>query len=304
MPVIQVEQLRKSYNGVPAVDGISFEVGEGEAFGMLGPNGAGKTTTVEIIEGLRDADSGAVKVLGFDVRQQKFAVKERIGVQLQKAALFPSITVRETLQLFASFFRRTVPVDKLLEQLDLREKQNALVKTLSGGQQQRLSVAIALINDPDIVFLDEPTTGLDPQARRSLWDIVELMKQAGKTVFLTTHYMDEAERLCDRIAVVDHGRIIALGTPTQLINEHFAERAISFEVGDDIEPEEFTSLPSVTRAVRENGEITLYSATPQTTLAALLDIAPQRGLDLSAVHIRRATLEDVFLKLTGRHIRE
>jgi ABC-2 type transport system ATP-binding protein len=304
MPVIQVEQLRKRYGAITAVDGISFTVEKGVVFGMLGPNGAGKTTTVEIIEGLRDADSGAVEVLGFDVRQHKTAVKERIGVQPQKAALFPRLTVRETLGLFRSFYQQSASEDSLLDQLGLREKQEAQVRTLSGGQLQRLSVAIALVNNPDIVFLDEPTTGLDPQARRGLWDIVELMKQQGKTVFLTTHYMEEAERLCDRVAVVDHGRIIALGSPQALIREHFSERAIAFPAPEAIRAEELASLPSVTRVLRENGEMILYSSAPQATLAAVLEQSARRQFDLSDVHIRRATLEDVFLKLTGRHIRE
>jgi len=304
MPVISVDNLRKSYNGTAAVDGISFSVERGEVFGLLGPNGAGKTTTVEIVEGLREADSGAVSVLDFDVRSQRRDLKERIGVQLQKNALYPNLTVRETLDLFAGFFRNSQPSIGIIERLGLSDKADSVVKTLSGGQAQRLSVGLALVNDPDLVFLDEPTTGLDPQARRGLWDVVEEMKRSGKTVLLTTHYMEEAERLCDRLVVVDHGKIIAEGSPRNLVDEHFKERAIEFEVRAELSADELGALPDVTRQQQQNGQMTLYSTNPHQTLRALLELGTQRGVELAEIHIRRATLEDVFLKLTGRRIRE
>ena len=229
-PVIQVEQLIKHYGEVKAVDGISFRVESGEVFGMLGPNGAGKTTTVEIIEGLRLADSGGVTVLGLDVARVPAKIKQRIGVQLQAPTLMPLLTIEETLRLFAGFYERSLPVTELLTMLSLEESRNILVKNLSGGQQQRLSVAMALVNDPDIAFLDEPTTGLDPQARRGLWSVIEEMSKKGKTIFLTTHYMEEAEHLCGRVAVIDHGRIIAMDTPDDLVTGNFEESAVQFEM--------------------------------------------------------------------------
>ncbi|MBF8282168.1 MAG: ABC transporter, partial [Anaerolineales bacterium] len=221
MPAIEVQDLKKYYGATKAVDGISFTVEQGEIFGMLGPNGAGKTTTTETVEGLRVADSGEVRVLGLDVKREPQKVKSRIGVQLQTTALYPRLTVREVLDLFSTFFpgeKRST--DTLIEMVNLREKEKTLSKDLSGGQRQRLSVALALINKPDIVFLDEPTTGLDPQARRSMWETITEIRQSGATVFMTTHYMEEAQTLCDRVAVVDIGKIIALDTPNALINQH------------------------------------------------------------------------------------
>ena len=304
MPAIQVENLVKSYGSVRAVDGISFSVNEGEVFGMLGPNGAGKTTTVEILEGLRDADSGTARVLGMDVRRQGRNVKEQIGVALQTATLMPNLTARELVDLFGSFYRKALDSDRLLDQLGLQEKRNARVNTLSGGQQQRLSVSLALVNDPRIVFLDEPTTGLDPQARRQLWEVIGNMRREGKTVLLTTHYMEEAERLCDRVAIMDHGRILALDTPRELVRSHFTERAIQFTAQESATPEQFADLPNVLRTAAEDSDILLYSDSVPRTLGALLERADLQSLDVGDVHIRRATLEDVFIKLTGRSIRE
>jgi len=304
MTAIRVENLVKSYNGTRAVDGIGFCVEAGEIFGMLGPNGAGKTTTVEILEGLRTTDSGRAEVLGIDIRTETNRVKQQVGVALQTTSLSPNLTPFELLELFGSFFAKSLPPDALLDRLGLQEKRNARVQTLSGGQQQRLAVALALVNDPQLVFLDEPTTGLDPQARRSLWDVIEEMRREGKTVFLTTHYMEEAERLCDRVAIMDHGRILALDTPQDLIRAEFAERAIQFAAPDGTDPQTFANLPGVLRAVAEAGEIVLYSDTVQKTLAALLDRVEAQGIELGDIHLRRATLEDVFLKLTGRRIRE
>jgi ABC-2 type transport system ATP-binding protein len=304
MNAILVENLGKSYGQNRAVDDISFHVERGEIFGMLGPNGAGKTTTTEILEGLRDPDSGRAEVLGLDIRKQAGDVKEKMGVALQSTTLYPNLTAWELLDLFGSFFQKSVAPDPLLERLGLQDKRNARVQTLSGGQQHRLAVALALINDPEIVFLDEPTTGLDPQARRSLWDVISEMKKAGKTVFLTTHYMEEAERLCDRIAIMDHGKILALDTPHGLVASQFPERAIQFGAPEGMAAEQFADLPGVIRAVSEESDIVLYSETVQRTLAALLERAEAGGTPLGDIHLRRATLEDVFLKLTGRRIRE
>ena len=304
MPAILVENLVKSYGAVRAVDRISFSVSAGEIFGMLGPNGAGKTTTVEIIEGLRQADSGRAEILGLDVREQAGWVKQKIGVALQTATLMPNLTAYELLDLFGSFYPRASSPVRLLDRLGLTEKRSSRVETLSGGQQQRLSVALALVSDPEIVFLDEPTTGLDPQARRQLWDVVEGIRAEGKTVFLTTHYMDEAERLCDRVAIMDHGRILALDSPKALIRSNFSERAIQFTPPDGVGAERFADLPNVLRTATEDGDAVLYSDSVTRTLGALLERADKQGWDPGDVHIRRATLEDVFIKLTGRRIRE
>jgi ABC-2 type transport system ATP-binding protein len=304
--VVNVENLVKNYGEVKAVDGLSFQVMAGETFGMLGPNGAGKTTTVEIIEGLRNADSGEVSVLGMDVAKVPARIKQRIGVQLQAPSLLPLVNVIELLELFASFYDRSLPVNDVLKLMSLEESRRVLVKNLSGGQQQRLSVALALINDPDIAFLDEPTTGLDPQARRSLWTVIEGMRAQGKTVFLTTHYMEEAERLCDRVAVVDHGKIIASGSPRELIQAYFKENAIEFD--SDTPPPEIVmkNFPAATEVLLKGKEVTIYSADMPVTMSALLKYEEQTGSTgkIKNLRVREATLEDVFLKLTGRTIRE
>jgi ABC-2 type transport system ATP-binding protein len=307
MLAIEVMSLKKYYGRTRAVDGIDFSVGQGEIFGMLGPNGAGKSTTTEILEGLRTPDSGSVQVLGLDVMHHTREIKERIGVQLQTTALFPRLTVREVLDLFSTFFRgekRTA--DCLIDMMNLRDKQNSRSKDLSGGQRQRLSVALALINKPEMVFLDEPTTGLDPQARRSLWDVIRDINRTGTTIFLTTHYMDEAHALCDRVAVVDSGRIIALDSPAALIRSNFRETAIEFDLtGDPPAEGTFRGLPGVTRpAVRENGHVTIYTENATATLGGLTDRAESGVVRFDDLHVRQATLEDVFLKLTGKRIRE
>jgi len=282
-------------------------VERGEVFGMLGPNGAGKTTTVEIIEGLRVLDSGSVGVLGLDVTRETQEVKSRIGVQLQTTALYPRLTVREVLDLFSTFFPgEKRGTDALIDMVGLREKEKALCKNLSGGQRQRLSVALALINKPQIVFLDEPTTGLDPQARRNMWETIRQIQKSGATVFLTTHYMEEAQTLCDRVAVMDMGKIIALDTPSALIGEHFQETVVEFELNGDL-PQEgaFSNLKGITRpTVRENRHATMYTNDITATLGGLMDLAEAGTIKFDSLYIRRATLEDVFLKLTGKHIRE
>lgn len=304
--IIEITNLVKHYGDIKAVDGISFQVEEGEIFGMLGPNGAGKTTTVEIIEGLRVADSGQVRVMGLDVLKAGNKIKQKIGIQLQTPSLLPLLNVEEVLDTFAGFYRHHLTVDAMLELLALEESRKVVVKNLSGGQQQRLSVAMALINDPDIVFFDEPTSGLDPQARRGLWSVIEGMQAKGKTVFLTTHFMEEAERLCDRVAIMDHGKIIALGSPAELIREHFQEKAIEFEVEQPPPQAVLRGLPGATRVDIDAGEVVLHSDNIPATMSALLKYAEngEPSAQIKDLRVREASLEDVFLKLTGRKIRD
>ena len=303
-PVIVAEGLRKYYGKTRAVDGISLEVGESEIFGMLGPNGAGKSTTIEMLEGLRTADSGAIAILGLAQPRAARAIKGRIGIQLQTTALYPRLTVTELLDLFHTFYpgRKTLPTDELIRLVDLGEKRDTRSKELSGGQKQRLSVALALVNDPDIVFLDEPTTGMDPQARRQLWDVIADLRRRGKTILLTTHYMEEAQHLCDRVAIVDHGKIIEAGSPNELIRRHFSEIAIQFEDGQGADG--YDALPGVTHAAIEDGQVTVYSTDVPRTMAALLEREVGTGGRLKDLSVRGATLEDVFLKLTGRALRD
>lgn len=304
--VIRVDNLVKSYGDIRAVDDISFKVNKGEVFGMLGPNGAGKTTTVEIMEGLRTADAGKVSVLDLDVSKVPARVKQRIGVQLQSPTLLPLISVQETMHLFEGFYQHALHVEELLDLLSIGESRKTLVKNLSGGQQQRLSVALALINDPDIAFLDEPTTGLDPQARRGLWSVIDTMKKKGKTIFLTTHYMEEAQYLCDRVAIIDHGKIIALDTPQELVNNYFPESAIQFEMIPTPSADIFQPFTGATHVIIDASDVIIYSANIPSTMLAVLQFAEHSvpGHKLKNLHVRRATLEDVFLKITGRKIRE
>ncbi|HET9755105.1 MAG TPA: ABC transporter ATP-binding protein, partial [Candidatus Limnocylindrales bacterium] len=300
----EVSDLTKSYGNVEALRGVSFDVAEGEVFGLLGPNGAGKTTTVEILEGLRTPDDGEVSVLGIDVARGADALKPRIGVSLQTAALYPKLTVTEVLDLFRSFYARARPTAELIEALDLGERRDAQTSVLSGGQRQRLGVALALVNDPEIVFLDEPTTGLDPAARRSLWDLVLGLKADGRTILLTTHYMEEAEVLCDRLAIMDHGRILELGTVDELISKRFHERAVRFDRLAELPTAELEALPAVVSVKEDGGEVLLYTRDVGATIGALLAMTERRGLEPKNLAIRRATLEDVFLDLTGRALRD
>jgi ABC-2 type transport system ATP-binding protein len=301
---IVAEDLRKTYGATKAVDGISFSVRQGEVFGMLGPNGAGKSTTIEIVEGLRTADAGSVTVLGLRQPQEARAIKSRIGIQLQTTALYPRLTVTEILDLFHTFYpnRKTLTTDRLIQMVDLGEKKNTRSKQLSGGQKQRLSVALALVNDPDIIFLDEPTTGMDPQARRQLWDVVLNLKRQGKTVLMTTHYMEEAEQICDRVAIVDHGHIIEIGSPSELVQRHFSEIAISFQAMDGADG--YQSLAGVTHSATEDDRVTVYSTDAPRTMTALLERESTSGASLRNLNVHSATLEDVFLKLTGRALRD
>jgi ABC-2 type transport system ATP-binding protein len=302
--VIRVSDLKKHYGDVKAVDGVSFEVARGEVFGMLGPNGAGKTTTIEVLEGLRDPDSGIVEVLGMDVCKHPDSIKQRIGVQLQSVSLYPRLTVTELLDLFGSFFKHSLPTKQLIDAVDLGERAGARSMNLSGGQQQRLSIALALVNDPDLVFLDEPTTGLDPQARRSLWDLVKGLQDKGKSVLLTTHYMEEAAELCDRVAIMDHGHILEMGTVQELIGRRFKERAVFFDTSPKLPQDRLAKLGGVTRASQEDGQTVLYSMDVPSTVGALLSMADELSLEPRNLGIRQATLEDVFLDLTGRALRD
>ena len=303
-PVIRVHDLRKSYGATRAVDGVSFEVRRGEVFGLLGPNGAGKTTTVEILEGLRSPDAGEATVLGIDVARHPDALKARIGVALQTAALYPKLTVVEVIDLFRSFYGRGRQTDELVGLLDLDEKRSTRTKDLSGGQRQRLAVALALVNDPELVFLDEPTTGMDPAARRSLWDIVTSLKAEGRTVLLTTHYMEEAEVLCDRLAIMDHGRILEAGTVIQLVSRRFSERSVRFDRVEQLDPTRLSGFPGVTSVKTEDGEAILYTRDVPATIGALLAATEALGVEPANLAVRRPTLEDVFLDLTGRALRD
>ena len=303
-PVISVADLHKSYGDLHAVDGISFEVGKGEVFGLLGPNGAGKTTTVEILEGLNKSDSGEVRVLGIDPARDPTQLKERIGVQLQTAALYPNLTVVELIDVFGSFYKHSRPTRELVAEFGLEERQTGLTKDLSGGQRQRLSVALAMVNDPELVFLDEPTTGLDPQARRSLWDRVAALKNEGRTVLLTTHYMEEAEQLCDRVAIMDHGRILEIGTVNELVSRHFRERTVRFTARPELPDERLARVRAVSHVAREDEEVVLYTPDVPATIGELLRLSDELGIEGLDIAVRRPTLEDVFLELTGRALRD
>jgi ABC-2 type transport system ATP-binding protein len=303
-PVISVADLTKCYGDIKAVDGVSFTVGRGEVFGMLGPNGAGKTTTIEILEGLREPDAGKATVLGMDVTRHAASIKQRIGVQLQSVSLYPRLTVTELLDLFGTFYDRHTPTKDLIAALDLGERAKARSMNLSGGQQQRLSIALALVNDPDLIFLDEPTTGLDPQARRSLWDLIKGLQAKGKTVMLTTHYMEEAAELCDRVAIMDHGHILEMGTVPDLIGRRFKERAVFFDSNAKLPLAGMGKLEGVVRAAQEDSQTVLYSRDVAGTIGALLGMADAAGVDPRNLGIRQATLEDVFLDLTGRALRD
>jgi len=303
-PVIHVRGLTKRYGETQAVAGIDFDVARGEVFGLLGPNGAGKTTTVEILEGLRRPDDGEVTVLGHDVSRGADALKARIGVSLQTAALYPKLTVTELIELFRSFYTHRRSTADLIEALGLGERRDAQSQVLSGGQRQRLAVALALVNDPELVFLDEPTTGLDPAARRSLWDLIRGLKADGRSVLLTTHYMEEAEVLCDRLAIMDHGRILEMGTVEELVSKRFRERAVRFDRLDGLSKAELAALPAVASVTEDGDEVLLYTNDVGPTIGALLALAESRGLEPRDLAIRRATLEDVFLDLTGRALRD
>jgi ABC-2 type transport system ATP-binding protein len=300
---IRVEGLVKRYEEITAVDGVRLEIPRGEVFGLLGPNGAGKTTTVECLLGLREPDNGQVAILGMNHATHSQAIRSRVGVQLQSTGLLPHLKVREQISLFASLFPSSLPINEVIELVGLDDKARVMTTELSGGQKQRLAVALALINDPELIFLDEPTTGLDPQARRALWEVILDLKQQGKTILLTTHYMEEAEQLCDRVAILDHGKIIELGRPAELIGRYFEATAIEFVDPGYLFNEGLDSLVGIQQVLRENGYVTLYSTNVSHTLTELYNLSSQQAVELNDMTIRQATLEDVFLKLTGRRIR-
>jgi ABC-2 type transport system ATP-binding protein len=297
--------LVRRYADVTAVDGLDLEIRSGECFGLLGPNGAGKTTTIEIFEGLNHPDAGEVTVLGERWgRGDDHALRERLGIQLQETKLQEKLTVEETVRLFRSFYRRGPEPDEVIRRVQLDEKRRAQVGKLSGGQRQRLSVACALVNDPEVLFLDEPTTGLDPQSRRQLWELVDDFRARGGTALLTTHYMDEAQRLCDRVAIVDHGKVIALGTPAELIALLGAEHVVEFAVDGTLAWEPVLALAGVTHGRREAGGYALTVREPHVSVPALLAELARQGTPLRGLTTHHATLEDVFVSLTGRSLRE
>jgi len=300
---ISVDNLRKVYGPVVAVDGISFEVHEEEIFCMVGPNGAGKTTTIECIEGLRRPDGGSVQVLGLHPQRDGYELRERIGVQLQEAALHYRIKVWEALDLFASFYSRQVDWHPLLERLGLTEKHNAPIAKLSGGQKQRLFIALALVHDPDLVFLDELTTGLDPQARRVMWDLVRSIRERGKTVFLTTHYMEEAERLCDRVAIIDQGQIVALDTPENLVRSLGAENRVVFGMDGRLDEEPLRAAPGVTKVERIGERVVVYGQ-GDGLVGRVVNALETGGIRFRDLRTEQPSLEDVFLALTGKEMRE
>ena len=299
-----LRDLRKSFADVIAVDGLDLEVTRGECFGLLGPNGAGKTTTIEICEGLTAPDSGTVALLGLNWAQNEAELRQRIGVQLQETQFPEKLTVEETLRLFRSFFHSGIPVEDSIRTSQLEEKRHARVGTLSGGQKQRLAMACALVGNPELLFLDEPTTGLDPQARRHLWDLVDGLKQQGRTIILTTHYMDEAERLCDRVAIMDHGRIIALGTPQQLIASIGGEHIVEFAITGQVDPALLTAISGVQSHRVDAGLHQLSVGELHTTVPLIFAALNTAGLHLSEFRTHSATLEDVFVGLTGRNLRD
>ena len=300
--VIHVEHLRKAYGPVVAVEDVSFEVRRGEIFGIVGPNGAGKTTTVECMTGMRAPDGGTVEVLGLDPRHRGNELRRRVGVQLQQAALPDRIKVWEALDLYASFYRAPLDWRELMEQWGLSEKKNTVFANLSGGQKQRLFVALALLNDPEIVFLDELTSGLDPQARRASWDLVRGVREAGKTVVLVTHFMDEAEHLCDRVAIVDSGQLVALDSPNALIQSLNAESGVSFTTENGFDPEPLRAVPGVSHLEREGDRVVVRGSGP--LLARVAMVLAEQGISPRDLKTEQATLEDVFLALTGRKIRD
>jgi ABC-2 type transport system ATP-binding protein len=315
MPAIECHQLRKRYearkqSSVDAVNGLDLEVLTGECFGLLGPNGAGKTTTIEILEGLLSPTAGEVLVLGMHWGERDQELRQRIGISLQETRFVDKLSVQETIQLFGSFYRQGRCVEEVMSEVSLTEKARALVEKLSGGQRQRLAVACALVGDPDLLFLDEPTTGLDPQSRRQLWETIHRHRARGRTTLLTTHYMDEAERLCDRVAIVDHGKVITLGSPAELIASLGGDHVVEIAIADGAEPSQtpdqraLADLPSV-RAVRiEANRISLTVGEPHVAIPELLNLLRSRNLALARLTTRHVSLEDVFVNLTGRHLRD
>src|SRR5712672_3159317 len=304
-PVIQVQSLQKTYDKVEAVKGIDFQVAEGEVFGLLGPNGAGKTSTIEILEGLRPRTGGNAKVLGFDPDRQKHQLKDRIGVCLQATNLPAKMRVQEALELFGSFYTRSISSEQLLKRLQLWEKRAAFYETLSGGQKQRLALALALINDPQLIFLDEPTTGLDPQVRVEIHSLLEELKREHRTILMTTHYIEEAERLCDRVAIIDEGRIVALDTPTRLQQQSKNASSIVVTCATAFPQSRPAWAEATQSSLDSTGRtLTVNSRRPAATLVDLVKWIDQHGLELTDVSLKQPSLEDVFIELTGKKLRE
>ena len=305
---LRVEGLRKSYGDVVAVDGLDLTVQTGECFGLLGPNGAGKTTTIEICEGLTEPDAGIVEVLGRRWDSDERGLRERLGIQLQDTQLAEKLTVDETIRLFRSFYARGRDIENVIDVVQLGEKRQSRVGKLSGGQKQRLALACAIVGDPELLFLDEPTTGLDPQSRRQLWDLIVELRASGRSIVLTTHYMDEAEKLCDRVAIVDHGHVIALGSPRELIATLGAEHVVEFTTPDaaagSLSVDELRQLDGVTAAREHDGRWTLEVVELRRAIPALLAELARRSLTLGELATHSATLEDVFVSLTGRQLRD
>lgn len=302
--IIEVKNLTKTYGDFVAVGGINFEVYQGETFGILGPNGAGKTTTLEMIEGLKSITSGEVFLDGTNVQTNPREVKAKIGVQLQSSSFFDGLNLKELINTFASLYGREVDAMQLLADVQLTEKAKNKVKELSGGQKQRLSIAVALVNDPKVLFLDEPTTGLDPQARRNLWDLIGQIKKLGKTIVLTTHYMEEAEVLCDRIAIMDHSKIVALDTTQNLLKHSGKSSTIGFRAVRPVDSNILKALPGVESVTVNEGEYKLQSSNPQIALPALFQQSGQMGLEMRDLKLTEPTLEDVFIALTGHELRD
>ena len=307
---IHCENLVKTYPGKPpveAVKGIDLKVEVGQCYGVLGPNGAGKTTTIEILEGLLDPTSGTAEVLGLNWNSDAQAIRERIGVSLQETVLSEKLSVLETLQMFRSFYSSGLTPDEAMAKVSLEEKANSWIKKLSGGQKQRLAVASAIIGDPELIFLDEPTTGLDPTSRRQLWDIIESFRESGRTVLLTTHYMEEAERLCDRVAIFDLGKVIAEGTPHELIRSIGAEHLVDFSTAQPLTDEQISqlrNLPSVDNVESTDEGLQLAVGQPHVVLPPLIQFLSEKNVEMTNLTTRHASLEDVFVKLTGRHLIE
>ena len=303
--VVKVNNLTKRYGDLIAVNNVSFSIEKAETFGLLGPNGAGKTTTVEILEGLRKPDNGSIEICGIDALNKPGKIKEIIGAQLQSTTIYDQIRVKEVIDLFGSYYRKSLLSIELLKEVSLTDKKNAFYRTLSGGQKQRVAMALALVNDPDVLFLDEPTTGLDPQARRNVWSIITNLRKRGKTIILTTHYMEEAEQLCQRVGIIDHGKIIALDTPGNLIANAGLESTIEFSSSqEDAEKilQGFTGVGKVTK--QGNNRFILNTKESSKALKELTHFSDENNINMEDISVRKATLEDVFLSLTGRRLRE
>jgi ABC-2 type transport system ATP-binding protein len=302
---LKVDNLTKRYGDLVAVNGISFSIGKGEIFGLLGPNGAGKTTTVEMIEGLRKPDDGSIEICGINALKKPGNIKEIIGAQLQSTTIYDQIRVKEVIDLFGNYYKKSIPSSKLLEEVSLTDKKNAFYRTLSGGQKQRVAMALAIVNDPEVLFLDEPTTGLDPQARRNVWSIIENLRKRGKTIILTTHYMEEAEQLCQRVGIIDHGEIIALDTPRNLIANTGLKSTIEFSVSQEDSEKILQGLKGIGKVTKQSdNKFILNTKESSKALKELTRFSDKNNINMDNISVRKATLEDVFLSLTGRGLRE